>query len=89
MLSAYHPETHVQSEIANKSIITILRFKLLEQGLDWLAAIPSVQVAINTAIDASRDAASHTLCIRFTPKFEKGVVIPAASLKPDMISNAL
>jgi len=89
MSSAYHPETDEQSEIANKSIITILRSKLLAQGLDWLAALPSVQVAINTGIDASRDASPHTLCIRFTPKFEKGVIVPAASLHPDMISNAL
>jgi len=89
MSSAYHPETDGQSEIANKSIITILRSKLLAQGLDWLAALPSVQVTINTSIDASRDAYPHTLCIRFTPKFEKGVVVPAASLRPDMISNAL
>jgi len=89
MSSAYHPETDAQSEIANKSIISILHFKLLAQGLDWLAALLSVQVAINTSIDASRDASPHTLCIRFTPKFEKGVVVPAASLYPDMISNAL
>ena len=89
MSSACHPETDGQSEIANKSIITILRSKLLAQGLDWLAALPSVQVAINTGIDASRDAAPHTLCIRFTPKFKKGVVVPTASLHPDMISNAL
>jgi len=89
MSSAYHPKTDRQSEIANKSIITILHSKLLEQGLDSLAAIPSVQVAINTGIDASRDAAPHTLCVRFTPKFEKGVVIPTTSLRPDMISNAL
>jgi len=89
MLSAYHSETAGQSEIANKSIITILYSKLLEQVLDWLAAIPPVQVAINIGIDASRDAAPHTLCIRFTPKFEKGVVIPAVSLRPDMISKAL
>jgi len=40
-------------------------------------------------IDTFRDAAPHTLCIRFTPKFEKGVVIPAVSLTPVMISNAL
>jgi len=66
-----------------------LRSKLVEEGLDWLAAIPSVQVAINTGIDASRDAFPYTLCIRFTPKFEKGVVVPATSLRPDMISNAL
>jgi len=89
MSSACHPETDGQSEIANKSIITISCSKLLAQGLDWLAALPSVQVAINTSIDASRDASPHTLCIRFTPKFEKGVVVPAASLCPDMISNAL
>jgi len=87
--SPYHPETDGQSEIANKSIITILRSKLLAQELDWLAALPSVQVAINTGIDASRDASPHTLCIRFTLKFEKAVVVPAASLRPDMISNAL
>jgi len=48
-----------------------------------------VQLAINTGIDASRDASPHTLCIRFTPKFEKGVFVPATSLRPDMISNAL
>jgi len=89
MSSAYHPEIDGQSEIANKSIIAILRAKLLEQGLDWLSAILSIQVAINTSIDASRDAASHTLCIHFSPKFEKGVVVPTASLRPDMISNAL
>jgi len=89
MSSAYHPETDGQSEIANKSIITILRSKLVAQGLDWLATLPSVQVAINTGIDASRDASPHTLCIRFAPKCEKGVVIPAVSLRPDMISNAL
>jgi len=34
MSSTYHPETDGQSEIANKSIIAILRVKLLEQGLD-------------------------------------------------------
>jgi len=89
MSSACHPETDGQSEIANKSIITILHSKLLEQGVDWLAAIPFVQVAINMGIDASRDASPHTLCIRFSPKFEKGVVVSAASLRPDMISNAL
>jgi len=89
MSSAYHSKTDRQSEIAKKSIITILCFKLLEQGLDWLAAIPSMQVAINTGIDASRDASPHTLCIRCTPKFEKGVVVPAASLRPDIICNAL
>jgi len=89
MSSAYHPETDGQSVIANKSIITILCSKLLAQGLDWLAALPSVQVAINTGIDASRDASPHTLYIRFTPKFEKGVIVPATSLRPDMISNAL
>jgi len=48
-----------------------------------------VQVAINTGIDASSDASPHTLCIHFTPKYEKGVVVPAASLHPNMISNAL
>ena len=89
MSSAYHPETDGQAEIANKSIIVILRAKLLEQGLDQVSAIPFVQVAINTSINASGDAATHTLCIRFSPKFEKGVVVPAASLRPDMISNAL
>jgi len=89
MFSTYHPETDGQSEIANKSIITILHSKLLDQGLDWLAALPSVQVAINTGIDTSRDASPHTLCIRFTPKFEKEVIVPAASLRPSMISNAL
>jgi len=89
MSSAYHPETDGQFEIPNKSIITILRSNLLAQGLDWLAALPSVEVAINTGIDASRDASPHTLCICFTPKFEKGVVVPAASLHPDMISNTL
>jgi len=89
MSFAYHPETDGQSEIANKSIITILHSKLLTQGMDWLAALLSMQVAINTGIDAHRDASSHTLCIHFTPKFEKVVVIPAASLRPDMISNAL
>jgi len=89
MSSAYHLKTDGQSEIANRSIITILRSKLLAQGLDWLAALPSVQVAINTGIDASRDASPHTLCIRFTPKFEKGVVVPTAYLRPDIISNAL
>jgi len=89
MSSAHHPETDGQSEIASKSIIIILRFQLLEQGLDWLAAIPSVQVAINMGIDTFRDATPDTLCIRFTPKFEKGVVVSAASLRPDMISNAL
>jgi len=66
-----------------------LHSKLFTQELDWLAALPAVQVAINTGIDASRDASPHTLCIRFTPKFEKGVVIPAASLRPDMIFNTL
>jgi len=89
MSSAYHLETDGQSEIANKCIITILHSKLLAQGLDWLAALPSVPVAINTGIDASRNTSSHTLCIRFTPKFEKGVVVPTGSLRPDMISNAL
>jgi len=89
MSSAYYPETDGQSEIANKSIIAILQAKFREQGLDWLSAIPSVQVAINTLIDASRDATPHTLCIRFSPKFKKGVIVPAASLRPDMISNAL
>ena len=89
MSSAYHPDTDGQSEIANKSITTILRSKLLVQGLDWLATIPSMQVAINAAIDASRDTSPHTLCIRFSPKFEKRVVVPTASLRPDMISNAL
>jgi len=89
MSSAYHPETDGQSEIANKSIITILRSKFLAQELDWLATLPSMQVAINTSIDTSRDAAPHTLCIRCSPKFEKGVIVPAASLRPDMISNAL
>jgi len=89
MSSTYHLETDGQSKIANKSIITILHFKLLKQGLDWLAAIPSVQVAINKGIDASRDATPHTLCIRFTLKFEKGVLVPAAYLRPDMISKAL
>jgi len=48
-----------------------------------------MQVAINTSIDASRDASSHTLCMYFTPKFTKGVIIPAPALRPDMISNAL
>jgi len=62
---------------------------LLAQGLDWLAALPSVQVAINTSIDASRDTSPHSLCIRFTRKFEKGVVVPTASLRPDMIFNTL
>jgi len=89
MSSAYHPETDRQSEIVNKSIITIFHSKLLEQGLHWLAAIPSMQVAINMGIDTSRDATPHTLCICFTAKFEKGVVVPAAALRPDMISNAL
>jgi len=89
MSSAYHPETDGQSEIVNKSIITILHSKLLAQGLDWLAALPSVQVAINIGIDASRDASPHTLCICFTPKFEKGVIVPATSLRPALISNAL
>jgi len=89
MFSAYHPETDGQSEIANKSVITILHSKLLAQGLDCRAALPSVQVAINTSIDASRDASPHTLCIRFTAKFDKGVVVLAASLRPDMIFNAL
>jgi len=89
MSSAYHPETDGQSEIANKSIITMLHSKLLKQGLDWLAAIPSVQIAITMGIDSSREAGPHTLCICFTPKFKKGVVYPAASLRPDMISNAL
>jgi len=89
MSSAYHPKTDRQSKIANKSIIAILRAKLLQQRLDWLSAIPSVQVASNTSIDASRDAAPYTLCIRFTPRFEKGVVVPVVSLRPDMISNAL
>jgi len=87
--SAYHPETDGQSDIASKSIIAILRAKLLEQGLDWLSAMPFGQVAINMGIDSSRDAAAYTLYLRFSPKFEKGVVIPAASLRPDMISNAL
>jgi len=86
---AYHPETDRQSEIANKSIIVLLRAKLLEQGLDWPSTILSMQVTINTSIDASRDAFPHTLCIRFTPKFKKGVIIPAPTLRPDMISNAL
>jgi len=89
MSSAYHPGTDGQSKIANKSIIAILRAKLLEQGLDWLSAIPSIQVAINTSIDASRDASPHTLCMHFTPKFKKGVIIPAPTLRPDIISNAL
>jgi len=89
IFSTYHPETDGPSEIANKSILSILRAKLLEQGLDWLSAIPSVQVAINTSIDASRDASPHTLCMCFTPKFEKGVVVPAPALRPNMISNAL
>jgi len=89
MSSAYHPEIDGQSEIANKSIITILHFKLLAQGLDWLAALPSVQVVINTSIDASRDVSPHTLCIHFTFRIEKGVIVPAVSLRPDMISNAL
>jgi len=89
MSSAYYPETDGQCEIANKAIITILRSKLLAQGLDWLAALPSMQVAINTSIDASRDASPHTLYIRFTPKFKKGVIVPAASLCADMISNTL
>jgi len=89
MSSAYHPETVGQSEIANKSIIAILRAKLLEQGIDWLSAVPSVQVAINTSLDASRDATLHTLCFRFLPKFEKGVIVPASSLRPDGISNTL
>jgi len=89
MSSAYYSKTDGQFEITNKSIITIFHCKLLEQGLDWLATIPSMQVVINTGIDASRDASPHTLCIRFTPKFEKEVVVPTASLRPDMISNAL
>jgi len=89
MSSAYYPEIDGQSEIADKSIITILRSKLLKQGFDWLAAIPSVQVTINMGIDASRGAAPHTLCIHFSLKFKKRVVIPAATFRPDMISNAL
>jgi len=34
MSSAYHPETDGYAEIANQSIIAILRAKLLEQELD-------------------------------------------------------
>ena len=89
MSSAYHPKTDKQSEIANKSIIAILQAKLPEQGLDWPSAILSMQVTINTSIDASRDASPHTLCMHFTPKFKKGVIIPAPTLRPDIISNAL
>ena len=89
MSSTYHPKTDGQSEIANKSIIVTLRAKLLEQGFNWLAAILFMQVAINTSIDTSRDISCHTLCIRFSHKFEKGVVVPASPLRPDMISDAL
>jgi len=49
----------------------------------------SVQVAINTSLDASRDVSPHTLYIRFSLKFKKGVIIPTSSLRPDGITNAL
>jgi len=48
-----------------------------------------MQVAINTSIDTFKDTFSHTFCIRFSPKFEKGVVIPVTSVRPDMIFNTL
>jgi len=62
---------------------------VLEQGLDWLSTIPSVQVAINILLDNSKNGSSYTLHIRFSPKFKKGVIVPTFSLRPDRICNAL
>jgi len=60
----YHPECDGQSEIANKAILTILGVKQLQHGGSWLPAIPLVQEAINTSVDATRGCTPHSLVFR-------------------------
>lgn len=47
MSTAYQPESDGQSDVANKTILGIVRAKLYEKGGSWLEKIPCVAQAIS------------------------------------------
>jgi len=49
MLSAYHPETDGSTECANQTVTQMLRQCIGDKQTDWVAKLPSVEFAINSA----------------------------------------
>ena len=51
--SAFHPQTDGQMERHNCTIEQVVRVLGHEQGLDWLQAIPLVEMSLNNAVNDS------------------------------------
>jgi hypothetical protein len=53
MSSAYHPETDGSTERANRTVTQMLRQCINDKQTDWVAKLPSIEFAINSARSAS------------------------------------
>ena len=49
MSSAYHPETDGSTERANQTVTQMLRQCIGEKQNDWVAKLPAIEFAINSA----------------------------------------
>jgi hypothetical protein len=53
MSSAYHPQTDGATERANRTVTQMLRQCVDEKQKDWVAKLPAIEFAINSARSAS------------------------------------
>ena len=55
--SAYHPQTDGQSEIANSTVLDLLKCYVSDQRTDWEKYLPLVEFAYNNTVHSSTSKA--------------------------------
>ena len=68
MSSAYHPETDGSTECANRTVTQMLRQCIGEKQSDWVAKLPAIEFAINSARSESTGYAPFFLNTGQMPK---------------------
>jgi hypothetical protein len=68
MSSAYHPETDGSTERANRTVTQMLRQCINNKQTDWVAKLPSIEFAINTARSVSTGFAPFFLNTGHMPR---------------------
>ena len=61
MSSTYHPQTDGVTEHANRTVTQMLRQCVNEKQTDWVAGLPAIKFAINSAQSASTGYATFFL----------------------------
>ncbi|PNS18780.1 hypothetical protein CAC42_5319 [Sphaceloma murrayae] len=80
MSVAYHPQTDGQSERTNQTVEIALRFhiaKYPDAELEWIYALPQLQFALNSSINAATGRTPNEICLGFRPREPVDLMGPA------------